>query len=291
MSETGDTVTEVQVGLQDLCVQDEKIKALSITAEPVNNEVAVEKLSTTANAEVKSANDDHKSTSAIETKKPSTKVAAGAKSEHVTEKFPTVEELKAKAAAGEDIPRKLVLKLQNKEIIESTDRKVHSGGAAAMAQSIHDKQHHFHEAAAEIGAKLAGDLTKEDSKKLISVETRALGHPSPRDSVSAKVQSLVHKPEITIQKRRKSSVSKDAMPDMQKLQGNISASSTPKNDNSTSKGLNNIEEIIHKPDPIQSPEAKHHFRHSHGSRVFVCREIDVKETPSEKTAEEKTTDA
>ncbi|KAK7750931.1 hypothetical protein SLS62_007063 [Diatrype stigma] len=71
-----------------------------------------------------------------------------------------------------------------------TERGPIKGGAAATAQSLHDRQQNFLAKAGEVARKPATGITKEDAAQVQRAEARAAGGPPGRGSASAKVQSL-----------------------------------------------------------------------------------------------------
>ncbi|RYP40979.1 hypothetical protein DL767_001295 [Monosporascus sp. MG133] len=71
-----------------------------------------------------------------------------------------------------------------------TERGPIKGGAAATAQSLHDRQQNFLEKAGDVARKPANEITKEDAAQVQKAEARAVGGPPGKGSTSADVQSI-----------------------------------------------------------------------------------------------------
>ncbi|KAK3986787.1 hypothetical protein QBC44DRAFT_332752 [Cladorrhinum sp. PSN332] len=106
--------------------------------------------------------------------------------------LPNKELLIAEAADGKPITQSAAAAIAAAES-NMTGRGPIKGGPAATAQSIHDRQENLLAMAGDVARKPAEEVTKEDASKVQRFETRALGHPGGKDSLSAEVQSIAAK--------------------------------------------------------------------------------------------------
>ncbi|KAL2152212.1 hypothetical protein VTH82DRAFT_5396 [Thermothelomyces myriococcoides] len=102
---------------------------------------------------------------------------------------PVREQLAAQATEGHPITQPEASTIAHAES-DVTRRGPIKGGPAATAQSLHDRQQNFLEVAGNIARKPSAKVTVEDAKKVQHFESRALGHPPGKNSLSAEVQSL-----------------------------------------------------------------------------------------------------
>ncbi|KAK4152015.1 hypothetical protein C8A00DRAFT_44878 [Chaetomidium leptoderma] len=103
--------------------------------------------------------------------------------------LPPKEQLAAQAAEGRPITQSEASAIAHDES-DMTRRGPLKGGPAATAQSLHDRQQNFYEAAGDVARKPSGEVTKEDAKRVQHFEARVLGHAPGKESMSAEVQSL-----------------------------------------------------------------------------------------------------
>ncbi|KAF5544726.1 seed maturation pm25 [Fusarium mexicanum] len=94
----------------------------------------------------------------------------------------TKDDIKAQAADGRPITQAEASALAGSGPIK--------GGAAATAQSLHDKQQNFLEKADEVVRKAPTEVTKEDAADVQRAEARAKGGPPGKGSTAANVQSV-----------------------------------------------------------------------------------------------------
>ncbi len=122
--------------------------------------------------------------------------------------LPHKEALAEQAAQGRPITQSEASAIAHAES-DMTRRGPIKGGAAATAQSLHDRQQNFYGVAGEVARKPAGEVTREDAARVQHFEvcnsrttrecradrrdgeqTRVLGHAPGKDSLSAEVQSI-----------------------------------------------------------------------------------------------------
>ncbi|KAJ4129263.1 hypothetical protein NW768_007798 [Fusarium equiseti] len=98
--------------------------------------------------------------------------------------FPTKDDIKAQAVDGRPITQTEAAALASEESSLTGGGPI-KGGAAATAQSMHDKQKNFLEKAGDVVRKAPTEVTKEDA-----AEARAKGGPPGKGSTAADVQSV-----------------------------------------------------------------------------------------------------
>ncbi|KAL2022615.1 hypothetical protein VTK56DRAFT_4959 [Thermocarpiscus australiensis] len=102
--------------------------------------------------------------------------------------LPAKEQVMDRAAKGRPVTQ------AEASVLESAESKIAGGpsrgGPAATAESLHDRQQNFSQVASEVTQKPAEEITKEDAERVQRAETRALGHPPGKGSLSAEVQSI-----------------------------------------------------------------------------------------------------
>ncbi|KAK4221522.1 hypothetical protein QBC38DRAFT_125498 [Podospora fimiseda] len=108
--------------------------------------------------------------------------------------LPNKDLLIAEAASGKPITQSAATAIAAAES-DITGRGPIKGGPAATAQSIHDRQENLLVMAGDVARKPTNEITKEDAAKVQRAESRALGHPVGKDSLSAEVQSIAAKNE------------------------------------------------------------------------------------------------
>ncbi|KAF9878002.1 hypothetical protein CkaCkLH20_04578 [Colletotrichum karsti] len=102
---------------------------------------------------------------------------------------PNRDELREQAATGRPITQTEASTIASEET-DMTGFGPIKGGAAATAQSLHDKQQNFVATAGDVARKPANEITKEDAAHVQSAEARVLGGRPPKGSTSADVQSI-----------------------------------------------------------------------------------------------------
>ncbi|KAL2136232.1 hypothetical protein VTI74DRAFT_4862 [Chaetomium olivicolor] len=103
--------------------------------------------------------------------------------------LPPKEQLAAQAEQGRPITQSEASAIASAES-DMTHRGPIKGGPAATAQSLHDRQQNFFAVAGEVARKPAGEVTKQDARRVQHFEARVLGHAPGKDSLSAEVQSI-----------------------------------------------------------------------------------------------------
>ncbi|KAM0420255.1 hypothetical protein ACHAPT_011913 [Fusarium lateritium] len=103
--------------------------------------------------------------------------------------IPQKDELKARAVDGRPITQSEASTIAANES-DMTGGGPIKGGAAATAQSLHDRQQNFLEKAGDIARKPIDEVSKKDAAEVQKAEARAKGGPPGKGSTSADVQSL-----------------------------------------------------------------------------------------------------
>ncbi|KAF5018005.1 hypothetical protein F66182_10031 [Fusarium sp. NRRL 66182] len=103
--------------------------------------------------------------------------------------LPTKDELKVQAVDGRPITQSEAAAIASEESGLTGGGPI-KGGAAATAQSLHDKQINFVEKAGEVARKPVDEVTKEDAAEVQKAEARAKGGPPGKGSTSADIQSV-----------------------------------------------------------------------------------------------------
>ncbi|KAF4338742.1 seed maturation pm25 [Fusarium beomiforme] len=103
--------------------------------------------------------------------------------------FPTKDDIKAQAVDGRPITQAEASALASEESSLTGSGPI-KGGAAATAQSLHDKQQNFLAKAGEVVRKPVNEVTKEDAAEVQRAEARAKGGPPGKGSTAADVQSV-----------------------------------------------------------------------------------------------------
>ncbi|KAI1050795.1 uncharacterized protein FIESC28_00139 [Fusarium coffeatum] len=103
--------------------------------------------------------------------------------------LPTKDDIKAQAVDGRPITQTEAAALASEESGLTGGGPI-KGGAAATAQSLHDKQMNFLEKAGDVVRKAPTEVTKEDAAEVQKAEARAKGGPPGKGSTAADVQSV-----------------------------------------------------------------------------------------------------
>ncbi|KAL9571750.1 hypothetical protein ACKAV7_004074 [Fusarium commune] len=103
--------------------------------------------------------------------------------------LPTKDDIRSQAVDGRPITQAEASAIASEESSLTGSGPI-NGGAAATAQSLHDKQQNFLEKAGEVVRKPPTEVTKEDAAELQRVEARAKGSPPGKGSTAADVQSV-----------------------------------------------------------------------------------------------------
>ncbi|KAF5990092.1 hypothetical protein FBULB1_288 [Fusarium bulbicola] len=99
------------------------------------------------------------------------------------------DDIKAQAVDGRPITQAEASAIASEESALTGSVPI-KGGAAATAQSLHDKQQNFLEKAGEVVRKAPAKVTKEDAAEVQRAEARAKGGPPGKVSTAADVQSV-----------------------------------------------------------------------------------------------------
>ncbi|KAI1247029.1 hypothetical protein MGN70_010914 [Eutypa lata] len=102
---------------------------------------------------------------------------------------PSKSELQTQAQEGRPITQTEASEIAATEST-ITERGPIKGGAAATAQSLHDRQQNFLGKAGEVARKPPSEITKEDAAQVQRAEARVAGGPPGKGSTSAGMQSL-----------------------------------------------------------------------------------------------------
>ncbi|KAI1029497.1 hypothetical protein LB504_010784 [Fusarium proliferatum] len=103
--------------------------------------------------------------------------------------LPTKDDIKSQAVDGRPITQAEASAIASEESALTGSGPI-KGGAAATAQSLHDKQQNFLEKAGEVVRKPPTEVTKEDAAEVQRAEARAKGGPPGKGSTAADVQSV-----------------------------------------------------------------------------------------------------
>ncbi|KAM0261571.1 hypothetical protein ACHAPA_009741 [Fusarium lateritium] len=106
--------------------------------------------------------------------------------------LPNKDDIKAQAVDGRPITQTEASMIASEESGLTGGGPI-KGGAAATAQSLHDKQINFLEKAGEIVRKSPTEVTKEDAAEVQRAEARANGGPPGKGSTAANVQAVADK--------------------------------------------------------------------------------------------------
>ncbi|KAF0639409.1 hypothetical protein FPSE5266_08025 [Fusarium pseudograminearum] len=103
--------------------------------------------------------------------------------------LPTKDDIKAQAVDGRPITQTEAAAIASEESSLTGGGPI-KGGAAATAQSMHDRQKNFLEKAGDVVRKAPTEVTKEDAAEIQRAEARAKGGPPGKGSTAADVQSV-----------------------------------------------------------------------------------------------------
>ncbi|KAF4952963.1 hypothetical protein FSARC_12502 [Fusarium sarcochroum] len=103
--------------------------------------------------------------------------------------LPNKDQIKAQAVDGRPITQTEASVIASEESGLTGGGPI-KGGAAATAQSLHDRQMNFLDKAGEVVRKPADQVTKQDAAEVQKAEARAKGGPPGKGSTAADVQSV-----------------------------------------------------------------------------------------------------
>ncbi|KAF5656127.1 seed maturation pm25 [Fusarium heterosporum] len=106
--------------------------------------------------------------------------------------LPTKDDIKAQAVDGHPITQTEASAIASEESGLTGGGPI-KGGAAATAQSLHDKQNNFFEKAGNVARKPSSEVTKEDAAEVQKAEARVNGGPPGKGSTAASVQAIADK--------------------------------------------------------------------------------------------------